>query len=95
VITGEGRADRQTAFGKAPGEVARRAKAARIPVLLIAGSKGPGWEALQDLGVTSLVTVDEEGGDQQELMRDAGEMLTRAAARALEQHAWDRTRETP
>jgi glycerate 2-kinase len=95
VITGEGRADRQTAYGKAPGEVARRAKAARIPVLLIAGSKGPGWEALQDLGVTSLVTLDEEGGDQQELMRDAGEMLTRAVARAFAQRAWDRTRETP
>jgi glycerate 2-kinase len=87
VITGEGRADSQTAYGKAPGEVAKRAQKARIPVLLIAGTKGPGWEALRDLGVTSVVTLDEEG-DQQQLMRDAGERLTRAAARACRNRAW-------
>src|SRR5579864_7378070 len=63
VITGEGRADEQTAYGKAPGEVAKRAHAAGIPVVLIAGSKGPGWEALTNLGVTSVVTLREEGDD--------------------------------
>src|SRR5450759_3676904 len=35
VITGEGRADGQTAYGKAPGEVARRAQAAGIPTCLL------------------------------------------------------------
>jgi glycerate 2-kinase len=89
VITGEGRADFQTAYGKAPGEVAKRAQEARIPVLLIAGTKGPGWEALKDLGVTSVVTLDEEGDDLQQLMRDAGQMLTRAAARACRDRAWE------
>lgn len=89
VITGEGRADSQTAFGKAPGEVAKRAKAARIPVLLIAGSKGPGWEALTDLGVTAVVTLDEEGDNLQQLMRDAGEMLKRATVRACQEHGWE------
>src|SRR6266550_1314080 len=63
VITGEGRADAQTAYGKAPGEVARRAHAMGIPVVLIAGSKGPGWETLSELGVTSVVTLIEEGAD--------------------------------
>jgi glycerate kinase len=82
VITGEGRADSQTAYGKAPGEVAKRAQKARIPVLLIAGIRAPGWEALSDLGVTRVVTLDEEGDDLQQLMRDAGQRLTRAAARA-------------
>src|SRR2546422_1077800 len=42
LITGEGRVDAQTAYGKAPGEVAKRARAAGVPVLLLAGSKGPG-----------------------------------------------------
>jgi glycerate kinase len=88
VITGEGQADAQTAYGKAPGEVANRAKAARIPVLLIAGSKGPGWEALRDLGVTAVVTLDEEGDNLQQLMRDAGELLTRTAARACKERVW-------
>jgi glycerate kinase len=88
VITGEGQADAQTGYGKAPGEVAKRAKAARIPVLLIAGSKGPGWEALSGLGVTAVVTLDEEGDNLQQLMRDAGQLLTQTAARACKERVW-------
>ena len=38
VITGEGRLDAQTAWGKAPAEVARRAAAARVPCVAIAGT---------------------------------------------------------
>jgi glycerate kinase len=89
VITGEGRADAQTAYGKAPGEVAKRAQEARIPVLLIAGAKGPGWEALSDLGVTAIVTLDEEGQNLQQVMREAGPMLTRATARACRERVWE------
>ena len=89
VITGEGQADEQTAYGKAPGEVAKRAKKARIPVLLIAGSKGPGWEALRGLGVTVVVTLDEEGDNLQQLMRDAGQRLTRATVRACQERSWE------
>jgi glycerate kinase len=89
VITGEGMADAQTAYGKAPGEVAKRAQEARIPVLLIAGAKGSGWEALSDLGVTAIVTLDEEGHNLQQLMREAGPMLTRAAARACRERIWE------
>lgn len=87
VITGEGRADGQTAFGKAPGEVARRAKAAGVPTLLLAGSKGPGWEELAAMGVGSVVTLaqdrEPEGDNLQDLMRDAAPALTRAAAKAV------------
>ncbi|MGH7761109.1 MAG: glycerate kinase [Candidatus Dormibacteraceae bacterium] len=89
VITGEGRVDSQTAYGKAPGEVAKRAKAARIPVLLIAGTRAPGWDVLSDLGVTAVVTLDQEGDNLQQLMGDAGEMLRRATARACRERAWE------
>ncbi len=89
VITGEGRVDGQTAFGKAPGEVAKRAHAVGIPTLLLAGSKGPGWESLISMGVTSVVTLaqegDPEGHNLQVLMRDAAQELTRAAARAVQE----------
>ncbi len=89
VITGEGRVDGQTAFGKAPGEVAKRAKSAGIPTLLLAGSRGPGWESLSSLGVTSVVTLaqeaDPEGHNLQVLMHDAAPALTRAAARAVQE----------
>jgi len=89
VITGEGRVDGQTAFGKAPGEVAKRAKSAGIPTLLLAGSRGPGWESLSSMGVTSVVTLaqeaDPEGHNLQVLMHDAAPALTRAAARAVQE----------
>jgi glycerate kinase len=89
VITGEGRVDGQTGFGKAPGEVAKRAKAAGIPTLLLAGSRGPGWESLSSMGVTSVVTLaqeaDPEGHNLQVLMHDAAPALTRAAARAVQE----------
>jgi glycerate kinase len=89
VITGEGRVDGQTAFGKAPGEVAKRAKSAGIPTLLLAGSRGPGWESLSSMGVTSVVTLaqeaDPEGHNLQVLMQEAAPALTRAAARAVQE----------
>jgi glycerate kinase len=89
VITGEGRVDGQTAFGKAPGEVAKRARSSGIPTLLLAGSRGPGWESLSSMGVTSVVTLaqeaDPEGHNLQVLMHDAAPALTRAAARAVQE----------
>jgi glycerate kinase len=89
VITGEGRVDSQTAQGKAPGEVARRAKAAGVPALLIAGSKGDGWESLLSSGVGTVVLLaqdtDPAGHNLQDLMQDAGPALTRAAALAVRQ----------
>ena len=89
VFTGEGRADEQTAFGKAPGEVARRAAAAGIPVVLLAGSKGPGWEALHSLGVTAVVTLTEEGNDARAAFRDPGGSLTRATVVACRSRKWE------
>ena len=49
VITGEGRLDGQTAFGKAPQYVARLAGGLGKPVLCLAGSLGAGHEALLPL----------------------------------------------
>jgi glycerate 2-kinase len=90
VFTGEGRADEQTAYGKAPGEVAKRAAAAGIPVVLLAGSRGPGWEALQSLGVTEVVTLTEEGEDAQDAFRDPEGLLRRAAVVACRSRKWER-----
>ena len=88
VITGEGRLDEQTAYGKAPGEVAMRAQAAGVPVLVMAGSKGPGWDALNRFGVVSVVTLREEGQDLQQAMSAADRMLFRAAVVACRSHKW-------
>ena len=96
VITGEGRVDSQTAFGKAPGEVARRAFAAGVPVLIFAGSKGPGWDELGRFGVRAVVALSDEternggpaGQNLGELMRNADHALAHAAASAIKEHAW-------
>jgi glycerate kinase len=85
VITGEGRADGQTAYGKAPGEVAKRAQAAGIPTVLIAGTKGAGWETLLTKGFSSVTTLGQEGDNLQDLMHDARPALTRAAALAVKE----------
>ena len=88
VITGEGRVDSQTAYGKAPIEVAKRAQRATIPVLLLAGSKGPGWEALREMGVSAIVTLAQEGENLQQLMRNADEALRRTTVRACLERPW-------
>jgi glycerate kinase len=88
VITGEGRVDSQTAYGKAPGEVAKRAQRATIPVLLLAGSKGPGWESLRKMGVSAVVTLGLEGENLQQLMRNADEALRRTTVRACLERPW-------
>jgi len=88
VITGEGRVDGQTAYGKAPGEVAKRAQKAGVPVVLIAGSKGPGWDSLAGSGVTAVVTLEEEGIGLQQALNDPEGMLARATVVACRRHPW-------
>jgi glycerate 2-kinase len=96
VITGEGRIDGQTAYGKAPGEVARRAHEAGVPVLFVAGTRAPGWDRLEGLGIRTVATLEDEsalegGGGRQnlgELMKNAGQLLERATSRALTENGW-------
>jgi glycerate kinase len=96
VITGEGRIDSQTAFGKAPGEVARRAQAAGVPVIFLAGSRGAGWDQLTGLGIRTVYTLDaqkppEGSPDRQnlaELMKHADQALAATAAQAVREHRW-------
>ena len=90
VITGEGQVDAQTAYGKAPGEVAKRARQAGIPVLLLAGSKEPGWEALYGLGVTAVVAMTEEGISLEDALNQPEGMLTRATVVACRRHPWEK-----
>jgi glycerate 2-kinase len=46
VLTGEGRLDGQTRYGKAVAGVARMATESGVPVLVVPGSLGPGWESI-------------------------------------------------
>ena len=50
VITGEGRIDHQTQYGKTPMGVVREAKKYNLPVIAIAGTLEQGYEELYELG---------------------------------------------
>ena len=82
VFTGEGRVDGQTAYGKGPAEVARRARAARVPAVLLAGSLGPGWESMLDEGVIAVLPLAEGPSTLEEMQSRTAELLERASARA-------------
>ena len=51
VITGEGRCDAQTLRGKTPIGVARIAREQGVPVVILAGTLGEGYEALYEHGI--------------------------------------------
>jgi glycerate 2-kinase len=57
VITGEGRIDGQSCFGKVPVGVAKVAKKYNIPVIAIVGSIGDGAEAVYELGIDGIVSI--------------------------------------
>lgn len=57
VITGEGRIDGQSIYGKVPMGVAKRAHKYGKPTIAIVGSIGAGSEALYDHGLSSILTI--------------------------------------
>lgn len=57
VITGEGRVDGQTAQGKVAAGVARFAAAAGVPVIMLCGTLGEGYEALYEEGICAMFSI--------------------------------------
>jgi glycerate 2-kinase len=80
VITGEGRLDGQTIFGKAPAGVARIAQKLGLPVIAICGSLGPDAGNIQQAGgITAFFSALEEPVAEAELPRRGPGMLERCA----------------
>jgi len=81
VITGEGRIDAQTAFGKTALGVARRARETGLPCIAVGGGVEPeGIEALRAVGAV-VVPVIERPMSLEEAMSSATEALVRCAER--------------
>ncbi len=57
VITGEGRCDSQTLRGKTPYGVATLARDAQVPVIILAGTLGEGYEQLYEHGVLAAFSL--------------------------------------
>ena len=87
VITGEGRTDWQTCFGKVPIGVASVAVRLGIPVIILSGSVGPGAADVIARGVDAVLAVIESPVPESELRATAGTRLTRAAGQVARIYA--------
>jgi glycerate kinase len=79
VVTGEGRLDAQTAYGKTVTGVARAAGQRGIPVLALGGEVAEGAEKLHELGVTAMLGIASGPLSREESMRLAGPLLERTS----------------
>ena len=79
VVTGEGRADRQSCCGKVMQGVGMHAKARGIPVIGLCGSLGEGAEELHRYGVTELIAVSDPAMPLSYAMANAEQLYYKAA----------------
>lgn len=83
VITGEGRIDGQSIYGKVPVGVALRAKKYHLPVLAIVGGVGSGAEACYGYGVDGIMSIVNGGMSLEKAMAEVDGLLVDAAERAM------------
>lgn len=79
VITGEGKIDRQSLFGKAISGVAARAGASKIPVYCFVGCIGDDIEMLKSMGVCDIFAVVDIAKSTEDSMKNAAVYLTQLA----------------
>ncbi len=83
VFTGEGRIDGQTACGKTPVGVSRRAKELGLPVIAIAGDIGGGYRAVYNQGITAVFSIAPGPISYGESLARAGELISDTSERAM------------
>jgi len=86
VITGEGKIDHQTQFGKTPFGVAQVAKKFRIPVIGMAGTVGDRSEELFDKGIDTIFSILDKPMTLQEALGQAALLLEKQAERVMRLH---------
>lgn len=75
VITGEGKFDRQTLNGKTVFGVSRVAKMKNVPVIVIAGTLGEGYQALYEHGVTAVFSLTNGPITLEQACEEAAELI--------------------
>lgn len=75
VITGEGRFDAQTLRGKTPLGVARVAQRQGVPVIVLAGTLGEGYEQLYSHGISAAFALASGPMSLEQACRDARRLL--------------------
>jgi len=86
VITGEGRIDGQSIYGKLTHAVTAAARKRGVPVVAIAGMLGPGHEAMRGEGIERIETLADDAS-RDEAMRDPLPRVEAAAARLVRARA--------
>jgi glycerate kinase len=87
-LTGEGRMDDQSLFGKACMGVAGKAREANVPAVALVGSTGPGAEDCLPVGLTEIVVIG-AGLPARESISNVAELLANAAAAAAVKYKRD------
>ena len=81
VITGEGKMDAQTRFGKTPFGVAQMAKEQGKPVIGVAGTLDEDATVLYELGFDLLMPIQERPGDLESSLKNGEQLLERCGER--------------
>jgi glycerate kinase len=82
ILTGEGKIDAQTAFGKTVAGIASRAKAQNIPVIAFAGIVESGFDCTK-FGNTMVFPICPQPMPVEQTMRDAKQLLQQAVQKVM------------
>ncbi len=82
IITGEGRMDRQDLHGKAPLEVAKRARALGVPCIAVVGSTGRDYQVVYDHGIDAVIGTVNRPMAIDRAVAESARLITEAAMRA-------------
>ena len=83
VLTGEGKLDAQSIFGKVPVGVARKAKKEGVPVVVLAGGVGDDLEAIHQVGITACFSITSGPMSLEESMKNSAALLESVTAEVV------------
>ena len=81
ILTGEGKLDEQTAYGKAISHLIALAREKQKPLWILAGSLGKGWEKVLEKGVS---VIDTSGGTPPKSREEARKNLIEGVKKACQ-----------
>jgi len=85
-ITGEGKADYQSAFGKTPAGVGALAKRYAVPVVVLAGKLAEGYRELYRHGITAAFSISDGPMETDEAFRETPRLLRQTAESVVRLH---------
>ena len=83
VITGEGKLDKQTKFGKVPFGVAQLAQKYKKPVIGIAGTLGKGYQELYNFGFQSIFSIVDGPQSLEWALENAKQLICNTSERII------------